>query len=474
MSVSGAAAQVMTADAHRFDPTILRAYDVRGVVGRSLGEADAQALGRAFATRLRERAEAPRVCVGYDGRLTSPMLEAALVEGLRASGADVVRIGLGPTPMLYFAVKTLDADGGVIVTGSHNPPEHNGFKMTTRDGAFHGDDIPGLGRIAERGAFTVGAGRVRDQDVSDTYVDTLAGAWRSRRELRVAWDAGNGAAGGIMTRLAERLPGFHVLLCETIDGAFPEHHPDPTVPENLELLIGTVRGAGCDLGVAFDGDGDRLGAVDGKGRILAGDQILCLLSEPVLAAQPGATVIADVKSSRVLFDYVAKRGGRPLMWCTGHSRIKSKMAEIGAPLAGELSGHIFFADRYFGYDDGLYAAVRLLDAVAESGESAAALRDRLPVMINTPEIRFDCTEERKFAVVAEVVDRLRRAGVEVNDVDGARVTTRDGWWLLRASNTQALLVSRCEAADTAGLARLKAALAEQLRMSGVVIPELLA
>ena len=464
----------MPSDVHRFAPEILRAYDVRGVVGESLGEADARALGRAFATVLRETAHAPAVCVGRDGRPTSPALEAALVDGLRAAGADVTRVGLGPTPMLYFAAHTLGADGGVMVTGSHNPPTHNGFKFVTRAGAFYGEDIQRLGALAAAGAFAAGAGAASECDVTDDYVDTLAAAWRSERELRVAWDAGNGAAGPVMARLAERLPGFHVLLCETVDGTFPEHHPDPTVPENLDLLAGTVRGVGCDLGVAFDGDGDRLGAVDGRGRFVAGDRILCLLCGPVLEAHPGATVIADVKASRVLFDRIARLGGKPLMCRSGHSPIKRKMAETGAPLAGEMSGHVFFADRYFGYDDGLYAAVRLLDAVAESGAGMAELLDRLPATEATPEIRFDCGEARKFAVVADIADRLRRRGAEVVDVDGVRVTDRDGWWLLRASNTQAALVARCEASDEDGLRRLKATLAAELAASGVAAPDSLA
>ena len=464
----------MPSDVHRFAPEILRAYDVRGVVGESLGEADARALGRAFATVLRETAHAPTVCVGRDGRPTSPTLEAALVDGLRAAGAYVTRVGLGPTPMLYFAAHTLGADGGVMVTGSHNPPTHNGFKFVTRAGAFYGEDIQRLGALAAAGAFASGAGGASERDVTDDYVDTLAAAWRSERELRVAWDAGNGAAGPVMARLAERLPGFHVLLCETVDGTFPEHHPDPTVPENLDLLAGTVRGVGCDLGVAFDGDGDRLGAVDGRGRFVAGDRILCLLCGPVLEAHPGATVIADVKASRVLFDRIARLGGKPLMCRSGHSPIKRKMAETGAPLAGEMSGHVFFADRYFGYDDGLYAAVRLLDAVAESGAGMAELLDRLPATEATPEIRFDCGEARKFAIVADIADRLRRRGAEVVDVDGVRVTDRDGWWLLRASNTQAALVARCEASDEDGLRRLKATLAAELAASGVAAPDSLA
>ncbi len=462
--------QRAVSERHRFDPSILRAYDIRGIVGESLGEADARAVGRAFATRLRAAAAAPVVCVGRDGRLSSPTLEEALAAGLRDGGADVIRIGLGPTPMLYFGVRTLDADGGVMITGSHNPPRHNGFKLVTRAGAFFGEDIASLGRIAACGAFASGQGRERAADVSEAYVYALAAGFRSDREMRVAWDAGNGAAGDIMVRLAERLPGFHVLLCETVDGRFPEHHPDPTVAKNLELLIGTVRGIGCDAGVAFDGDGDRLGAVDGEGRILAGDQILCLLSEPVLAEQPGATVIFDVKASQVLPDHIIGRGGVPLMCRSGHSPIRSKMAELGAPLAGEMSGHFFFSDRYYGFDDGLYAAVRLLDMIAASGKSAAELRDCLPVRVNTPEIRFACAEERKFTVVAEVAERLRRRGVDAATVDGVRVATPDGWWLLRASNTQAVLSVRCEAADEAGLARVKAALAAELGASGVAVP----
>ena len=457
-------------DDHRLDPGILCAYDIRGIVGETIFAATARAVGGAFATVVAGRRGRARICVGYDGRVSSSDLEGAMVEGLRASGAEVTRIGRGPTPMLYFAVKTLDADGGIMVTGSHNPPDHNGFKMTLAGAPFYGDDIRALGTIVAEGALGRGEGSVREVDVGEAYIDTLAGAYRSRRGLKVAWDAGNGVAGPAMARLVERLPGTHVLLCEKIDGSFPVHHPDPTVPENLDLLIETVRGEGCDIGVAFDGDGDRLGAVDGEGRILWGDQILCLLAEAVLRDHPGATVIADVKASQVLFDRVAALGGRALMWRTGHSPIKAKMAEIGAPLAGEMSGHIFFADRYYGYDDGLYAAVRLLEVVAESGRSAAALRDSLPAMVNTPELRFACPPERKFTVIEEVAARLAREGAEVIALDGVRVNTAEGWWLLRASNTQAVLVARCEARDEAGLARLKAALASQLAASGVEPP----
>jgi phosphomannomutase len=286
----------------------------------------------------------------------------------------------------------------------------------------------------------------------------------------VAWDAGNGATGEALKLLTARLPGRHLLLNEVIDGRFPAHHPDPTEAKNLTQLQDAVRREGCDLGIAFDGDGDRIGVIDGEGRILWGDQFMVFLAGDVIRSRPGATIIADVKASQVLFDEVARLGGTPLMWRTGHSLIKTKMAEVGAPLAGEMSGHIFYADRYYGYDDALYAAVRLLGIVARSDESLARMRDRLPTVVNTPELRFPCSETRKFAVIEEVRDRLRKAGADMSDIDGVRVRTPDGWWLLRASNTQDVLVARAEAKDEAGLDRLKALLTEQLSASGLAPP----
>jgi phosphomannomutase len=273
-----------------------------------------------------------------------------------------------------------------------------------------------------------------------------------------------------MARLAAKLPGRHILLYETIDGRFPNHHPDPTVPANLADLQAKVSEAKADLGIAFDGDGDRIGVVDDRGRVLWGDQLLILFARDVLAERPGATVIADVKASQSLFDEIERAGGKPLMWRTGHSVIKAKMAETGAPLAGEMSGHIFFGDRYYGFDDALYAAVRVLSIASRAETSLAEMRDRLPQVVNTPELRFPCSEERKFTVVEEVARRLRQAGAEMNDIDGVRVKTADGWWLLRASNTQDVLVARCESGDEAGLERLKAALAAQLEASGVSLP----
>lgn len=454
---------------HSFDPTILREYDIRGIVDETLSLEDARAIGRAFGTMVAEKG-GKTVCVGYDGRLSSPAFEEAVVEGIVACGLTAVRIGLGPTPMLYYAVNVVPADAGLMISGSHNPPKYNGFKMMMGKGPFYGDDILRLGTIAGEGAYASGDGSSVGEPVFDDYVARLAKDYVGGKELKVAWDAGNGSAGDAMAALTKLLPGEHILLNEEIDGMFPNHHPDPTLPECLEQLQDVVRSEGCDLGFAFDGDGDRIGAIDAQGRILWGDQIMVLLSADVLASHPGATIIADVKASKTLFDEVAKMGGNPLMWRTGHSLIKAKMAEIKSSLAGEMSGHIFFADKYYGYDDGLYAAVRLLGYVSRQDSSLAEIRDSLPQPVNTPELRFPCDDTRKFSVVTEVAARLKEAGADVIDVDGVRVNTKDGWWLLRASNTQDVLVARCEADDEAGLGRLRDALVAQLVASGIEPP----
>lgn len=463
-------------DAHKFERTVLREYDIRGIVGKTLSEADARAVGRSFGSHV-ARKGGRRVAVGYDGRLSSPLLAAALVEGLMACGLEVIRIGIGPTPMLYFSVRSLELDGGVMVTGSHNPPEYNGFKMMLGKASFWGEDIQALGRMAEKGDFVSGSGQVRDRPMLASYVDRLYQEYqhalpRRPRPLTVVWDGGNGAAGQAMADITSRLPGRHILLNEKIDGSFPAHHPDPTVAANLVQLQEKVRAERADMGIAFDGDGDRIGVVDGQGRILWGDQLLVLLGRDVLRERPGSTIIADVKASQVLFDEIKRAGGKPLMWRTGHSIIKSKMAETGAPLAGEMSGHIFFADRWYGFDDALYAAIRVLVIVATASESLAEIRDQMPPVVNTPELRFPASDDRKFKIVDEVKARLKAEGAKVNDVDGVRVSAPEGWWLLRASNTQDVLVARCEAKDDAGLSRLKAALTNQLRQSGVEPPRL--
>jgi phosphomannomutase len=457
---------------HRFDPTTLREYDIRGVVGKTLHEADAFAIGRVFGSIVAANG-GNTVAVGYDGRLSSPDLEQELVRGLMASGIGVLRIGRGPTPMLYYAATTLNTAGGIMVTGSHNPPDYNGFKMMLGKKPFFGRQIQEIGAKASSGDVVTGATGTEERvDVTSDYVARLISDWDGGdRLLNVVWDNGNGAAGEVLQRLVGSLPGKHTILNGEIDGHFPAHHPDPTVPKNLEQLIAKVRELGADLGIAFDGDADRIGAVDGQGNIMAGDQLLVVLARDVLRDHPGATIIADVKASQVLFDEVSRAGGQPLMWRTGHSLIKAKMAETGAPLAGEMSGHVFFADKWYGFDDALYAAVRLLGIVARLDGSLAEVRAALPHVVNTPELRFDCDDVRKFDIITEVAARLKREGATVSDIDGVRVTTPDGWWLLRASNTQAVLVARAEAKTEEGLERLKAALSAQLGASGLAAPD---
>jgi len=456
---------------HNFDPTVLREYDIRGIVGTTLHTADAFAIGRCFGT-LVARAGGTTVAVGYDGRLSSPAMEAALVDGLVASGMTVLRIGRGPTPMLYYTAATRQTGGAVMVTGSHNPPDYNGFKMMLGGKPFFGPQIRALGAMAAAGdVLPQGAGRTETLDVAADYVARLLADYDGTRPLSVVWDNGNGAAGEVLADLLAKLPGTHTVLFPDIDGRFPNHHPDPTVPANLTHLIAEVRARGADLGIAFDGDADRIGLVDDAGNILFGDQLMVLLARDVLRTRPGATIIADVKASQVLFDEIARAGGTPLMWKTGHSLIKAKMAETGSPLAGEMSGHIFFADHWYGFDDALYAAVRTIGIVSRGSEKLSAIRGALPHVVNTPELRFDCDDRRKFTVIEEVAARLRAEGANVAETDGVRVLTADGWWLLRASNTQAVLVARAEAADAAGLERLKVALVHQLEASGLAAPD---
>ncbi|MEO1922428.1 phosphomannomutase/phosphoglucomutase [Blastomonas marina] len=457
---------------HQFDSTVLREYDIRGIIGETLGPDDARAIGRGFATLLR-RAGGSKVAVGYDGRTSSPMLEHALVEGLNASGCDVVRIGMGATPMLYYAEASAeDVHGGIQITGSHNPANYNGFKMVFQGRPFFGADIATLGELAAAGDWDDGVGAVEERDVLEAYVERMLTALdgideAALADLRIGWDAGNGAAGPALEALTARLPGEHHLLFTEVDGNFPNHHPDPTVEENLADLRALVAEKNLDFGVAFDGDGDRIGAIDGEGRVVWGDQLLMIYAEDLLSRMPDATIIADVKASRALFDHVERHGGKPMMWKTGHSLIKSKMKEIGSPLAGEMSGHVFFADTYYGFDDALYAGVRLIAAAARLGKSVTELRGAMPAMVNTPEMRFQVDEARKFAAIAEVEERLANSDSQVDGTDGVRVTTEDGWWLLRASNTQDVLVARAESESEQGLARLMEQIDEQLALSGL-------
>ena len=455
---------------HNFHQTSLREYDIRGIVGETLGEDDAYAIGRGFGTLI-ARDDGTAVATGFDGRTSSPMLEAALIRGLNDAGINAISVGMGPTPMLYYAECVLDqVQGGIMITGSHNPANYNGFKMVFQGRPFFGEDILGLGKMAASGDWDAGTGTSEEHDIIDEYVARLLKNFTGDA-FRVGWDCGNGAVGPVIEKLtallADRGAGEHHLLYTEVDGSFPNHHPDPTEEKNLADLKALIAEKGLDFGVAFDGDGDRIGAIDGEGRVIWGDQLLQIYAEDVLKSEPGATIIADVKASQALFDRIAELGGKPLMWKTGHSLIKSKMKETGSPLAGEMSGHIFFKHDYYGFDDAPYAAVRLIQAATNIGKSVTRLRSDMVEMINTPEMRFHVDESRKFAVIDEVLARLSASGADVNDTDGARVNTEDGWWLLRASNTQDVLVARAEAKSKEGLDRLLAQIDEQLALSGL-------
>lgn len=460
---------------YQFKPEILREYDIRGRLDVDITAIDAYYVGRAFGTYI-ARMKGSRICVGYDGRHSSPDLRDALIKGLRECGIDVCEIGLGPSPMLYFAVKDMMADAGVMITGSHNPSDYNGFKMMTLRGPVFADDIQEIGRIAATGVFAQGDGALRHMDIQDIYVQRLLRSYDDvdhPRSYKIVWDCGNGAAGDVMRMLVSQggLPGEHILLYDEIDGDFPNHHPDPTVDANMRDLQAAVLSHGADMGFAFDGDADRIGAVDNLGQIVRCDTMLAVYAHSVLKQHPGAPIIGDVKCSQGLYDVIDKLGGRSIMWKTGHSPIKAKMMEERAPLAGELSGHIFFADRFYGYDDGLYNAIRLINEVSLRRTSLSEITAELPALLNTPEIRFDVDEALKFNIVRQACEYARTlSGVEIFDLDGIRVSTEDGWWLLRASNTQNSLVVRAEAYHAEGLDRLRDMVDDVCHHVGVSVP----
>jgi phosphomannomutase len=463
----------MTNKPHTFDPSILREYDIRGTVGDTLKDIDCYNVGRAFGTILK-RKELKTVVVGFDGRASSPKFSNEVIRGLNECGLDVENIGVGPTPMAYFAMKSRNIDAAVVVTGSHSPVNYNGIKMALKTGPFYGEAVQEIGRLAAAGDYEQHAsGKTVTVDVQDAYVDRLVQDYTGPKNLTVAWDNGNGAAGEILRRLVKKLPGTHHVLYDEIDATFPHHHPDPTVAKNLIDLQKLVREKKCDIGIGFDGDADRVGAVDENGDILWADIIIAIYAAEVLKKFPGAPIIADVKCSRVLFDEIARLGGKPIIWNTGHSLIKAKMQETKSPLAGELAGHICFADHYYGYDDGPYCAVRLLNILSHSGKSFSSLYAHLPKIHNTPEVRFHVPADRKFKIVPEIKKRLQSAnqnGVTVIDIDGVRVTTADGWWLVRASNTEDVLTVRAEGFTPDGLERLKGQMIEQLKSSGIGSP----
>jgi phosphomannomutase/phosphoglucomutase len=423
--------------------TIFREYDIRGVADTELLSSDVVDLGRALGTLL-QRKSGRSITLGRDCRLSSPRLRDALLEGLVDSGCEVTDIGVVPTPLLYFSAVHLQADGAVMITGSHNPSEFNGFKTVCGAGTLHGETIQEVRRIIEARDFLHGHGSHDDMDVIPAYLDQVAPQFEFKRRVKVVLDGGNGTAGPVVHRLFERLNCDVTELFFPMDGHFPNHHPDPTVPANLKHLQDAVRAQKAELGIAFDGDSDRIGAVDENGEVIYGDMLLLIFGREILTRKPGATFIGEVKCSQLLYDELKRLGGNPVMYKTGHSLIKAKMKEEHAELAGEMSGHMFFADRYFGYDDAIYAACRLIEIVARSGQPLSAQFAGLPKLVSTPEIRVDCPDEVKFQVVERVAASFKKTH-KVIDIDGVRVLFEHGWGLLRASNTQPVLVMRFEA-----------------------------
>jgi len=454
---------------HVFHSSILRAYDIRGIYNETLFDNDGYFLGKSFAVFMKNN-NMNKIAIACDGRISSPMLKERLLQALESSGLYVVDIGLGPTPMLYYAVQHLNCDAGIMITGSHNPGNHNGFKITLKNRPFFGEDITNLNKNLDESDFYEGQGVIEEVDLRASYVERILqdcviqnnssellneiDEFTPKRKLKIAWDAGNGAGGEIMEMLSKNIFAENYLLFKEIDGNFPNHHPDPTVLKNLNNLIETVQKNHCDLGVAFDGDADRIGVVDDKGEVIWGDQLMILFAREVLTQNPNATIIADVKASNVLFDEIKKSQGNPIMWKTGHSLIKAKMKETNALLAGEMSGHIFFADRWFGFDDAIYSSARLYEIVGRNHTLSALISDLKPA-VNTPEIRIDCEEDKKFALIEEAAKLLMDPKATLTTIDGLRVDFEDHWGLIRASNTQPVIVMRFEAQTAAKLAEIQ-------------------
>jgi len=453
--------------------SLFRAYDIRGIVEESLVAEDFISIGHAFASHVGDicQTRTPLIVAMRDGRASSPNLAEAMIEGMLKAGAHVLDAGMGPTPMCYFSTHHLHADGSVMITGSHNPPNHNGAKFMCDGGSLYGAELASLRTRMETNDLLHSRGAREEVDMLDEYIFELRkslGESNALKKLSIAWDAGNGVAGLVVEALLKTKGAAHTLLYTDVDSNFPNHHPDPSVPENLEDLqkvIGVDRSLA--FGVAFDGDGDRMGAVDDMGRTISPDHLLMLLADDVLSRNAGATIIADVKTSDSFFQRVQRQGGVPLMWMTGHAHIKTKLAAIGAKFAGEASGHLFFADEYYGYDDGIYAALRLARIVAESGKKLSQLVDALPASNASAELRIECADDKKFLIVEALANELTAEGADLNTLDGVRVTTPNGWWLLRASNTQAVLVARVEGTSAEASEKLLQQLQVRLKQHGV-------
>ena len=449
---------------------IFRQYDVRGVVDADLTVEAAHAIGGAYAALMRERGVSGEVAIGRDNRPSGDKLRDALVDGLSSAGVSVVDIGVVPTPVLYWSLHHLDVIGGIQITGSHNPPEYNGFKLCFGTESLHGHDLQHLHALIQSGAAPVGEGQVRHEALIDRYVaDVVARTGPLARDMKIVYDCGNGAGALVAPQLMRALGLDAIGLFTESDGTFPNHHPDPTVSENLQDLIAAVKREGAEMGIAFDGDADRIGLVDDEGRIIWGDHILILYARDVLARTGlGQPIIFDVKCSQALTDEITRAGGRAVMWKTGHSLIKDKMKEERAPLAGEMSGHMFFSEGFYGHDDALYGAARLLRIVSASGRTVRELLADVPPFVTTPEIRVECGDERKFELVERAVAHFR-ARHDVIDVDGVRVLFGDGWGLIRASNTQPILVTRYEARSAERLAVIRNEMESWIRAQGVTV-----
>jgi phosphomannomutase / phosphoglucomutase len=440
---------------------IFREYDIRGIADKELLSPDVELLGRALATYL-IRHSGRKICLARDCRPSGERLQAALLNGLLAAGAKVLDLGIVPTPVLYYGCAHFEADGGVMITGSHNPSEYNGFKTVCGTGTLYGEAIQRVYRLISDNDFDSGEGSVQAVDAVAPYVEEVSGQFKFDRKIKVVLDAGNGTAGPVAHAVLSRLNVDSVELFFDMDGSFPNHHPDPTVIENLHHLQVAVKKHKADLGIAFDGDSDRIGAVDENGRVVYGDMLLLIFAREILSRKPGSTFIGEVKCSQIMYDKIRELGGNAIMYKTGHSLIKSKMKQEHAELAGEMSGHMFFADRYYGFDDAIYAACRLLEIVGASGQGLSAQLKGIPETVSTPELRTDCPDDVKFEVVSKVAEMMRLEHAVV-DVDGVRVPFEHGWGLVRASNTQPVLVMRFEASNKEELSRYRTKMEEAVQ-----------
>ena len=456
---------------HTFNKTILRAYDIRGIFEKDLNLIDALFLGKSFATLLKKK-KLKNVVIGYDGRISSLKIEKELVKGLLSKGIKVYKIGLVPTPLLYFSMYSRKLDSGIMITGSHNPPNYNGFKMLLKNKNIFGKDILDIAKISSKGEFCKNKkGKVKKISMMNKYLLFLINSANIKKNVKVAWDPGNGSSGKIISYLTKKLNGKHYLINEKIDGTFPAHHPDPTVLKNLKQLINLVKKKKCDFGFAFDGDGDRLGVVDDKGKIIFADKIVAFLAKDVLLGKPNSKIILDIKSSQIVFNEIKKLKGRPIFWKTGHSLIKEKMKEIKATFAGEMSGHIFFADKYYGFDDAIYASIRFLNLFSNSNKSLSKIFNNMEKSFNTPELRFNSTETEKFMIVKKLKKILKKEKKKFIAIDGVRYSTKEGWWLVRASNTQNIIVARCEAYSKENLKKVKLNLRKNLKKCCFEVPK---